>query len=127
MAELIAKAKTEIVLIDNYVDVGTLNILAKKQENVKVQIYTVKRAKLSPTDINNFNQQYPALSVNYTEEFHDRFLIIDESWGYHIGASLKDAGKKCFAINRIEDWENIRDILKRIKKEDNGGTNDGRE
>ncbi|MBQ8325574.1 MAG: ORF6N domain-containing protein [Lachnospiraceae bacterium] len=127
LAELIAKAKTEIVLIDNYVDVGTLNILAKKQENVKVQIYTVKRAKLSPTDINNFNQQYPALSVNYTEEFHDRFLIIDESWGYHIGASLKDAGKKCFAINRIEDWENIRDILKRIKKEDNGGTNDGRE
>ena len=127
LAELIAKAKTEIVLIDNYVDVGTLNILAKKQENVKAQIYTVKRTKLSPTDINNFNQQYPALSVNYTEEFHDRFLIIDESWGYHIGASLKDAGKKCFAINRIEDWENIRDILNRIKKEDNGGTNDGRE
>ena len=88
LAELIAKAKTEIVLIDNYVDVGTLNILAKKQENVKAQIYTVKRTKLSPTDINNFNQQYPALSVNYTEEFHDRFLIIDESWGYHIGASL---------------------------------------
>lgn len=127
LAELIAKAKTEIVLIDNYVDMGTLNILAKKQENVKAQIYTVKRAKLSPTDINNFNQQYPALSVNYTEEFHDRFLIIDESWGYHIGASLKDAGKKCFAINRIEDRENIRDILNRIKKGDNGGTNDGRE
>ena len=127
LAELIAKAKTEIVLIDNYVDVGTLNILAKKQENVKAQIYTVKRTKLSPTDINNFNQQYPALSVNYTEEFHDRFLIIDESWGYHIGASLKDAGKKCFAINRIEDRENIRDILNRIKEEDNGGTNDGRE
>ena len=127
LAELIAKAKTEIVLIDNYVDVGTLNILAKKQENVKAQIYTVKRTKLSPTDINNFNQQYPALSVNYTEEFHDRFLIIDESWGYHIGASLKDAGKKCFAINRIEDRKNIRDILNRIKKEDNGGTNDGRE
>ena len=127
LAELIAKAKIEIVLIDNYVDVGTLNILAKKQENVKAQIYTVKRTKLSPTDINNFNQQYPALSVNYTEEFHDRFLIIDESWGYHIGASLKDTGKKCFAINRIEDRENIRDILNRIKKEDNGGTDDGRE
>ena len=51
LAELIAKAKTEIVLIDNYVDVGTLNILAKKQENVKAQIYTVKSTKLSPTDI----------------------------------------------------------------------------
>ena len=127
LAELIAKAKTEIVLIDNYVDVGTLNILAKKQENVKAQIYTVKRTKLSPTDINNFNQQYPALSVNYTEEFHDRFLIVDRNLAYHIGASLKDAGKKCFAINRIEDRVNIRDILNRIKREDNGGTNDGRE
>ena len=127
LAELIAKAKTEIVLIDNYVDVGTLNILAKKQENVKAQIYTVKRTKLSPTDINNFNQQYPALSVNYTEEFHDRFLIVDRNLAYHIGASLKDAGKKCFAINRIEDRENIRDILNRIKREDNGGTDDERE
>lgn len=127
LTELIAKAKREIVLIDNYVDVGTLNILAKKQENVKAQIYTVKRTKLSPTDINNFNQQYPALSVNYTEEFHDRFLIVDRNLAYHIGASLKDAGKKCFAINRIEDRVNIRDILNRIKREDNGGTNDGRE
>ena len=117
----------EIVLIDNYVDVGTLNILAKKQENVKAQIYTVKRAKLSPTDINNFNQQYPVLSVDYTEEFHDRFLIIDGILAYHVGASLKDAGKKCFAINRIEDRANIRDILNRIKKTDNGGTDDGRE
>ena len=127
LTELIAKAKKEIVLIDNYVDVGTLNILAKKQENVKVQIYAVKRTKLSPTDINNFNQQYPALSVDYTEEFHDRFLIIDGSLAYHVGASLKDAGKKCFAINRIEDRANIIDILNRIKRTDNGGTDDGRE
>lgn len=127
LAELIAKAKREIVLIDNYVDVGTLNILAKKQENVKAQIYTVKRTKLSSTDINNFNQQYPALSVNYTEEFHDRFLIVDGNLAYHIGASLKDAGKKCFAINRIEDRANIRDILNRIKKADNGGTDDEKE
>ena len=107
-------------------DVGTLNILAKKQENVKVQIFTVKRTRLSPTDINNFNQQYPTLSVDYTEEFHDRFLIIDGILAYHVGASLKDAGKKCFAINRIEDRANILDILNRIKKADNGGTDDGR-
>ena len=127
LAELIAMAKREIVLIDNYVDVGTLNILAKKQENVKAQIYTVKRTKLSSTDINNFNQQYPTLSVDYTEEFHDRFLIIDGIMAYHVGASLKDAGKKCFAINRIEDRANIHDILNRIKKADNGGTDDGRE
>ena len=127
LTELIAKAKREIILIDNYVDIGTFNVFAKKQENVKAQIYTVKRTKLSPADINNFNQQYPALSVNYTEEFRDRFLIVDGSLAYHIGASLKDAGKKCFAINRIEDRENIRDILNRIKKTDNGGTDDGRE
>lgn len=126
LTELIAKAKKEIVLIDNYVDVGTLNILAKKQENVKVQIYTVKRTRLSPTDINNFNQQYPTLSVDYTEEFHDRFLIIDGTLAYHVGASLKDAGKKCFAINIIEDRANIIDILNRINKTDNGGTDDGR-
>ena len=127
LTELIAKAKKEIVLIDNYVDVGTLNILAKKQENVKVQIYTVKRTRLSQADINNFNQQYPALGVDYTEEFHDRFLIIDGTLAYNVGASLKDAGKKCFAINRIEDKANIINILNRIKKTDNGGTDDGRE
>ena len=126
LTELIAKAKTEIVLIDNYVDVGTLNILAKKRENVKAQIYTVKRTRLSPTDINNFNQQYPVLGVDYTEEFHDRFLIIDGILAYHVGASLEDAGKKCFAINKIEDRANIIDILNRIKKADNEGTDDGR-
>ena len=126
LTELIAKAKKEIVLIDNYVDVGTLNILAKKQENVKVRIYTVKKTKLSQVDINNFNQQYPSLDIDYTEDFHDRFLIIDEAMAYHVDASLKDAGKKCFAINRIEDSANIIDILNRIKKTDNGGTDDGR-
>ena len=108
-------------------DVGTLNILAKKQENVKVQIYTTKRTRLSQADINNFNQQYPVLGVDYTEEFHDRFLIIDGVLAYHVGASLKDAGKKCFAINRIEDKANINDILNRIKKTDNGGNDNGRE
>ena len=127
LTELVSKAEKEIILIDNYVDVVTLNILAKKQENVKVQIYTVKRTRLSPTDINNFNKQYPVLGVDYTGEFHDRFLILDGTLAYHVGASLKDAGKKCFAINRIEDRANIIDILNRIKKIDNGGTDDGRE
>ena len=77
-------------------------------------------------DINNFNQQYPSLDIDYTEDFHDRFLIIDEVMAYHVGASLKDAGKKCFAINIIEDRANIIDILNRINKTDNGGTDDGR-
>ena len=120
LAELIAKAKTEIVLIDNYVAVGTLNILAKKQKNVKVQIYTVERTRLSPMDIDNFNQQYPTLSVDYTKEFHDRFLIIDGTLAYHVGASLKDAGKKCFAINKIEDKIIVTNILNRLSSKIGG-------
>lgn len=62
-----------------------------------------------------------------TEDFHDRFLIIDEAMAYHVDASLKDAGKKCFAINRIEDRANIIDILNRLKKTDNGGTDEEEE
>ena len=99
LTQLVSKAEKSIVLIDNYVDIGTLNILAKKNANVKVVIYTLKRTKLSQEYINNFNHQYKSLLVNYTNMFHDRFLIIDDSLAYHVGASLKDAGKKCFAIN----------------------------
>lgn len=116
LTDLVSKAEKEIVLIDNYVDTGTLNILAKKREKVTARIYTVKKAKLSATDVTNFNKQYPALEVHYTGEFHDRFLIVDGTLAYHIGASLKDAGKKCFAINQIEDSANIKDILNRLTK-----------
>lgn len=68
-------------------------------------------------DIANFNSQYPTLTVNYAGAFHDRFLIIDEETAYHIGASLKDAGKKCFGISRIEDVGIISDILQRLEIE----------
>lgn len=116
LTDLVSKAEKELILIDNYVDIGTLNILAKKQEKVTVRVYTVKKTKLSAEDVSNFNKQYPALEVHYTGEFHDRFLIVDGILAYHIGASLKDAGKKCFAINRIEDSANIKDILNRLTK-----------
>ncbi len=96
LVSLVGKAKKSIVLIDNYVDVGTLNILAKKKDSVDVTIYTVRRTRLASQDIDNFNSQYPTLTVNYTGVFHDRFLIIDKETAYHIGASIKDAGKKCF-------------------------------
>lgn len=105
------------MLIDNYVDIGTLNILAKKRDGVDVTIYTVKRTRLTQQDIDNFNEQYPNLEVNYTGVFHDRFLIIDEKIAYHIGASIKDAGKKCFGINIIEDLGIIKDILQRLEIE----------
>ena len=74
MIGLIQKAEMEIVLVDGYVDVGTLNILSKKKENVAVTVYTQQRTKLSQTDIDNFNAQYPKLDVKYTRAFHDRFL-----------------------------------------------------
>ena len=103
-----------LVLVDNYVDVGTLNILSKKKEKVSVTIYTVRKTRLSEKDIETFNQQYPKLEVNYTGVFHDRFLIIDDKKAYHIGASLKDAGKKCFAISLLNDSGVIYDILQRL-------------
>lgn len=114
LTELVSKAEKQIMLIDNYVDVGTLNILAKKKDNVVVHLYTVKKTRLSEADIKNFNQQYPSIEMHYTGEFHDRFLIIDETLGYHIGASIKDAGKKCFAINKIEDKATIESIVQRL-------------
>ena len=117
LVSLVGKAEKSIVLIDNYVDVGTLNILAKKEDGVDVTIYTVRRTRLASQDIANFNSQYPTLTVNYTGVFHDRFLIIDEETAYHIGASIKDAGKKCFGISRIEDVGIISDILQRLEIE----------
>ena len=117
IVSLIQKAEKEITLIDGYVDVGTLNLLSKKKDNVTVTVYTLKRTKLSKTDVDNFNMQYPTLNVKYTNVFHDRFLILDRKTAYHIGASLKDAGKKCFGINLIEDAGIIRDILQRLELE----------
>lgn len=118
---MIQKAKKEIVLIDGYVDVGTLNLLTKKNENVAVVMYTLKRTKLSQGDADNFNSQYPLLEVRYTKVFHDRFLILDKKNAYHIGASLKDAGKKCFGISLIEDDGIVRDILQRLEIETEEG------
>ena len=117
LVSLVEKAERSIVLIDNYVDVGTLNILAKKKGGVDVAIYTVRRTRLAYQDVVNFNSQYPTLTVNYTGAFHDRFLIIDKMTAYHIGASLKDAGKKCFGITRLEDFRIVSDILQRLEIE----------
>lgn len=117
IVSLIQKAEKEITLIDGYVDVGTLNLLSKKNENVSVTIYTQKRTRLTKTDVENLNAQYPTLEVKYTKVFHDRFLILDRGTAYHVGASLKDAGKKCFGINLIQDAGIIRDILQRLELE----------
>lgn len=117
LVSIVEKAQKSIVLIDNYIDIGTLNILSKKQDGVNVTIYTMKKNKLPSHDIDNFNCQYPTLTVSYTNVFHDRFIIIDDLTAYHIGASIKDAGKRCFAINLIEDIRIVSDILHRLKIE----------
>lgn len=115
ISSLIQKAKKDIILIDGYVDTATLDLLSKKKNNVAVTIYTGnKGCKLTSSEINNFKSQYPTLQVKYTSSFHDRFLILDHKTGYHIGASIKDAGKKCFAISLIEDAQSIQNIIARL-------------
>ena len=98
----LATAKKEIILIDNYVDLSILQRLAKKKKGVNVTIYTDPKTKLTTQDVQTFNAQYPTLTLNYTTKTHDRFLIIDNSTIYHIGASLKDLGKKCFGFSILD-------------------------
>lgn len=116
LTDIIGHAKKEIVLIDGYIDVITLNILTKKNAGVDVFAYTLPSARISSQDINNFNAQYPTLTIKKTIAFHDRFLIIDGLEGYHIGASLKDAGKKCFGVNKIEGTDVVKDIMKKAQQ-----------
>ena len=94
------EAKKEIIIIDNYVDKRILDILLYKNESVKVKIYT-KNIK-SKLDIETFNLQYPRVEINKIEGFHDRFIILDNEILYHVGASLKDLGKKCFALSKMD-------------------------
>ena len=114
LVSLVQRAKREIVLVDGYVDSSTLNILAKKADGVDVVVWTHPKARLTCQDTDTFNAQYPQLTVRHTTAFHDRFLILDRAEGYFVGASLKDAGKKCFAITRIEDRGIVSDILARL-------------
>ena len=109
----IQSAQKEIILIDNYVDLSVLQRLAKKKKGVKIIIHTDPKTKLTSQDIQTFNAQYPTITLNHTTKMHDRFMIIDNKVLYHIGASLKDLGKKCFAFE-ILDSSFIPDILKNI-------------
>lgn len=114
ITSIIQKAQKEIILIDGYVDIDTLNILAKKNAGVDVKIYTYASAQLTNRDAANFNAQYPILTVKRTQVFHDRFIILDGKTAYHIGASIKDAGKKCFGISLINDSGLVAELLKRL-------------
>ena len=109
----IAEAEKEIVLIDNYVNLTVLERFAKKKIGVKVTIYTYPKTKITSLDVQKFNEQYPLLDLNHTEKIHDRCLIIDNKILYHIGASLKDLGKKCFAFEILDSsW--IQEIMRNL-------------
>ena len=101
--ELIQKAQKEIILIDNYIDLTVLDRLTVKSPGVDVIIYTQPQTPIKKLDIAKFNAQYPTLTIKYTTSMHDRFLIIDRTEIYHIGASLKDLGKKCFGFTQLEE------------------------
>ena len=101
ISDLIKSAKTDLILIDNYVDETTLLLFNKRNANVKVTIYTKITANLK-LDLDKFNSQYDDINIKEFNLSHDRFLIIDKKEVYHIGASLKDIGKKWFAFSKLE-------------------------
>ena len=114
MVEIVEKAEKEFILIDNYVDVNTLNILSKKKDGVNVLIVTSGNGNLTDKDVAKFNSQYPKLAVKISKDFHDRFFIIDRNEVYHIGASIKDAGKKSFGITKLEVEELMKSLLAKV-------------
>jgi hypothetical protein len=102
VADIIRKAKHTIILIDNYVDDNTLQILTKKKTGVLVTIYTHKITRQLELDAEKFNQQYGKLEIKKLNHNHDRFLILDQKEMYHIGASLKDLGTKIFGFSKMD-------------------------
>ena len=114
LIDIFNEAKKEIIIIDNYADKSILDMITNL--NVKVIIVTKKFNLLKDIDIKKYNKQYHNLKVIYSDKFHDRFIIIDKKVLYHSGASYKDLGNKCFAINKIEDNEYLKNILKKIKE-----------
>ena len=100
VSDLIRSAHERVVLIDNYVDDSVLKILTKRNDGVSATIITRKVSDALSLDIERHNQQYPPVNISVSERFHDRFFIIDNTV-YHLGASVKDLGKRLFAFNRM--------------------------
>jgi hypothetical protein len=113
-SKIIRKAKSHIILIDNYIDETTLIHLAKKNPKVKALILTHPISKELELDIQKVNQQYGNFKIKKFNKSHDRFLIIDQKEIYHLGASLKDLGKKLFAFSLL-DTSSVQDLLSRVK------------
>ena len=113
ISELIKSANHSILLIDNYVDETTLLMLSKRNSTCNVIIYTQKINATLTLDLAKHNDQYPIVEIKILKTSHDRFLIIDEKELYHIGASLKDLGKKWFGFSRIDEF--LPEILGTLK------------
>ena len=109
--DIIKRANNKITIIDNYIDDTIFKMLTKKRKDVEVIIITSERSNISKLDIQKFNKEYPTLKLAKTNKFHDRFIIIDNKELFHCGASIKDLGKKCFGINKIEDSSIIEKII----------------
>ena len=100
VTNLIRSAKRQLILIDNYIDESVLVMLSKRSKGVTAEIYTERRSQQLKLDIQKYNCQYPPISLAPVKNIHDRFLVVDEDT-YHIGASLKDLGKKLFAFSKM--------------------------
>jgi hypothetical protein len=113
MSKIIRSAKKEIILIDNYIDETVLTHLAKRAETVEAIIYTKSISRILRLDLERHNSQYPPIQIQELRDSHDRFLIIDRKELYHIGASLKDLGKKWFAFSKM-DGKMLEFVLSRL-------------
>jgi hypothetical protein len=100
VADLIKSSKKSIVLIDNYIDESVLLLLSKREKSVKATVYTANITSQLRLDLQKHNAQYPSITIKTFARSHDRFLFIDDEV-YHIGASLKDLGKKLFAFSKM--------------------------
>jgi len=110
--DIIRKANDSIILVNNYIDESVLLMLSKRQKHVKATVYTSALTKEAKLDLKKYSSQYPDIEIKQFTKSHDRFLIIDRKTIYHIGASLKDLGKKWFAFSIINiEFEYI---LKRL-------------
>jgi phage regulator Rha-like protein len=112
-SELISKVKKSIILIDNYIDETTLLQLSKRNKKVRCTIYTERITDQLKLDLEKHNAQYPPIEVRILKNTHDRFLILDEKELYHIGASLKDLGKRWFAFSKLDGL--VHEVLNHLR------------
>ena len=109
-------AERSLALAGGCVGLGTLNVLAKKRPGVAAAVWASRRGDgLTAADVAKFNEQYPALEVRHTEAFHDRYLVLDGEVDYRVGASVKDAGRKAFGVDRLGDAALVEAVLSQLR------------